>query len=363
MESNNNGKIAVGILTMFIVAISIIGVTYAYFTAQFSPNLNPESVKVTAGNLMANYKNAKNISVANVVPGWVSDGLHYYDIDEAATHGGNIYAIKTTYEYTQQDGTKATANMGLAMPLEFSVENISDISDTTKKIDYVISLKVIQNGIYDGWTGISDEKALEDPDQGARKTNLDGDRKGLYATLYRGTFDVTKDVSDNYGLKDESGNPINKVIGGPYNLADTGIEQIMVKVPESIAVGETNNYFVIFKFANNPNLNQISQGIRLNVEADVYGVQKDNDASVTYASLIDAETPKITAGNMIVRDEGTSEVAVTKENQAKAARLTTYKNEHGTKTVWYNEDNEVVLLALTAEENSDGFDNDVAKVN
>lgn len=361
METNTNRKILIGVVTMFLVAISIVGVTYAYFTAQFTPNMNPESVKVTAGNLIANYKNSQSIEVSNVVPGWVSDGLHYYDIDEAATHGGNIYAIKTSYEYTQREDTKATANMGLAMPLQFSVENISEAN---ADVNYIISLNVKQNGMYDGWTSISEANAAQDSDQAARKNNLNADRNRVYATLYKGTFDVENyGVETNYG-RQENGENVNKVIGGPYVLNDTGKNQIMVSEPETLALNETSNYFIIFKFANDSSANQVSQSIRLDVEANVIGIQKDNNASVTYSSLIDAETPKIVAENMIVREEGSTAEAEALEAQAKSKKLADFKAEHGSKTVWYDSDNNLVLFALSSEDYIDenGFDTDEEKV-
>lgn len=347
MESNNNGKITIGILTMFVVAISIIGVTYAYFTAQFSTNLNPESVKVYAGKLVANYKESQSIKVKNVVPGWVSDGLHYYDVDVAAADSGKIYAVKATYDYTQQEGTKANERMGLASPLEFSVANSSESAEA---VNYIIALDIKKNGIYDAWSSISDESLENNSGMQARKSSLYADRGRLYATLYSGTFDVTKDVSVNYGEG-------NSILAGPFLVADTGIQQVIVKAPEVIAKnGEEKKYFIIFKFANDPNDTQIDQGIQLNIEAKVIGIQKDNNPSVTYNSLITNNT--ISATNMLVKDEGNSTEANALEATNKTTKLNTYKIEHGDKTIYYDSNNNIVYFALANEETNAGLDTD-----
>ena len=347
MESNNNGKITVGILTMFVVAISIIGVTYAYFTAQFSTNLNPESVKVYAGELVANYKTSNSISITNVVPGWVSDGLHYYDVDVAAANDGEIYAVKATYAYTQQENTKATERMGLAEPIAFSVSNSSSSADA---VNYIIALQIKKNGIYDAWTSISEESLENNEGAKARKSSLYADRGRLYATLYSGTFNIEKDVSENYGEG-------NEILAGPFLLADTGVQQVIVKAPETIEKGGAEKkYFIVFKFANDTENTQITQGIQLNIEAKVIGIQKDNNASVTYTSLINSNT--ITATNMIVKDEGTSEDANTLEGNNKNTKLNNYKSEHGEKTVWYDSNNNIVYFALDSEETNDGLDSD-----
>ena len=90
MNSKNNGKIAIGILVMFVVALSIIGVTYAYFTATFNDNQDTEDVKITAGELIATFDGTNSIDIKNVVPGWASDGLHYYDVDVASKDNDKI---------------------------------------------------------------------------------------------------------------------------------------------------------------------------------------------------------------------------------------------------------------------------------
>ena len=48
MEKNNNGKLAIAIVAMFVVALSIVGVTYAYFTSQTVYNESEEDPRVLA---------------------------------------------------------------------------------------------------------------------------------------------------------------------------------------------------------------------------------------------------------------------------------------------------------------------------
>ena len=92
MKQKTNGKIVIAILAMFAVAISIIGFTYAYFTATFNSNNQDKDVTVNAGKLVANFTGTNAIDVSNVVPGWKSDGLSYYDPVLAQSHGGNVFA-------------------------------------------------------------------------------------------------------------------------------------------------------------------------------------------------------------------------------------------------------------------------------
>ena len=55
----NNGKIAIAIVAMFVVALSIVGFTYAYFVASVTNNDADTSVQVTAGELVSKNKNEK----------------------------------------------------------------------------------------------------------------------------------------------------------------------------------------------------------------------------------------------------------------------------------------------------------------
>lgn len=76
---NNNGKVAIAIVAMFVVALSIVGLTYAYFTARVVGNDANQSIQVTAGELVISYNNSQSIAALNIVPGWISDGKTFYD--------------------------------------------------------------------------------------------------------------------------------------------------------------------------------------------------------------------------------------------------------------------------------------------
>ena len=64
---NNNGKIAIAIVAMFVVALSVVGFTYAYFTATVKGNEANESVKVTAGKLEIVYGSGTKLQAQNLL--------------------------------------------------------------------------------------------------------------------------------------------------------------------------------------------------------------------------------------------------------------------------------------------------------
>lgn len=165
----NNGKIAIAVVAMFVVALSIVGFTYAYFTAQVKGNTADKSVEVTAGKLSIVYANGNEISAKNIVPGWISDGKHYYDsmcsssldtvkIGDKEVH--KITAVSTeTVDLTSNPKkcsstdtrvpsvVSPSSNDGLTDPVTFTVNNATDNTGDNK---YVIRLTGIQNGLAEG---------------------------------------------------------------------------------------------------------------------------------------------------------------------------------------------------------------------
>ena len=155
----NNGKIAIAVVAMFVVALSIVGFTYAYFTAQVKGNTADKSVEVTAGKLSIVYANGDEILAQNIVPGWISDGKHYYDsmcsssIDTDAAGNHKITAVSTD---VVKDGKCSTTDTrvpsvavpkaadGLTTPVTFTVKNAADNTGDNK---YIIRLKGITNGL------------------------------------------------------------------------------------------------------------------------------------------------------------------------------------------------------------------------
>ncbi len=162
MNSNNNGKIAIAIVAMFVVALSVVGFTYAYFTATVVGNTKDTSVEVTAGELVINYTSGQEIIAQNVVPGWKSDGETFYDPKYSVTAKEvngvmvNTIAAVTTDQFGEGEGKLAaepsiepTAADGLIAPARFQVENTG-----TDAAAYKVSLQVTENGIADSSTNL-----------------------------------------------------------------------------------------------------------------------------------------------------------------------------------------------------------------
>lgn len=287
MNSKSNGKLIAGLIIMFVVAVSVIGVTYAYFVSTFTPNQNPESVKITAGKLIATYDAGVSMNARNVVPGWLSDGLHYYDVDVAAANKGRIYATKATAEKVAADTESGTGYarpaFGIAAPITFTVTNNSDSEDTDSTADgvqspvsYIIRLKVVANGI------LNAKAEATTAGNTALANTYDADSKNMLVSLYRGNFDAD---AANFG---------GEKISGPFVVGAKDDIQLATPVQETInKVGDSTSYFVIFEYINDKCGVQPSQGINMNVEAIIAGVQKDNTTNTWYDEdnvAIDFET-------------------------------------------------------------------------
>ena len=161
MKSENNGKIAVAIVAMFVVALSVVGFTYAYFTAQVKGNSAEKSVDVVAGKLAITYEQTSKLEAQNVLPGWVSDGLHYYDPSASRydtgsdnADGTDIIGLSAITKDSKFDSNTfpRTADFtpakkdGITDPVKFTVKNDTD---NTGDNTYVIKLVDITNGIVD----------------------------------------------------------------------------------------------------------------------------------------------------------------------------------------------------------------------
>lgn len=151
MKSENNGKIAIAIVAMFVVALSVVGFTYAYFTARVQGNAADKSVEVTAGKLEIKYTAGNKIVAQNLVPGWVSDGKHFYDAqyskgEEVAGQTGvyKITAVSTDNHDKKSDGTTPGEADGITSNATFTIQNTTDnAGDNT----FVIRLKDVTNGL------------------------------------------------------------------------------------------------------------------------------------------------------------------------------------------------------------------------
>lgn len=275
MKQKTNGKIVIAILAMFAVAISIIGFTYAYFTASFNQNMNDKSVTVNAGELVANFTGTNTINVKNVVPGWKSDGLTYYDATLAQSNDGRIFAKTLTnpadYYSADEMTKKEFKNNGLTEPVQFTVENDSDSPDD---IFYVIRLINVVNGIYD---------AIDDADE-PLKSNLQSDLVSLRVHLYSGQFDYNDSV-DYGGTLISSFQLDNGVNDTDYQILTPKTSGN--NVPHSIEKdGEAQHYFVVFEYLNkNDSVAgdgtglQLAQNVQISAKVDIMGVQQGADGN------------------------------------------------------------------------------------
>lgn len=257
----NNGKIAIAIVAMFVVALSVVGFTYAYFTATVKGNEKDTSVKVTAGELSIVYSSGKTLTAQNVVPGWTSDGKHYYDIEYSKTDSGQrdennniIYAISavSTDEHNEKStgGAPKTAD-GIADRVPFTVRNADENDGDTK---YIIKLNNINNGITDA-----------------------ADAKHLWVTLY------STATSD-------SGTTYTPIWSGNLAAGTGSGSQIIVPSARTIANdGPEQTYAVGLTYQNVTDGEQSAKGATISATVEVVGVQENKAGK-----WVDADGTEIT---------------------------------------------------------------------
>lgn len=134
---NNNGKIAIAIVAMFVVALSVVGFTYAYFTASVKQNTATKSSEVVAGMMEVQYTQNRTLQGTNIVPGWISDGRHYATTFNDENGNLRSKSVKTS---TDENGVAK----GAVKPALFSVANTTNSKNDAY---YVVTLKTITNGI------------------------------------------------------------------------------------------------------------------------------------------------------------------------------------------------------------------------
>lgn len=283
MKQKTNGKIVIAILAMFAVAISIIGFTYAYFTATFNQNLLDKSVTINAGELVANFIGTNTIDVKNVVPGWKSDGLTYYDATVAQSHNGQIFATTLSnpadYYSANEITKKEYESNGLTAPIQFRVENDSNSPDA---VSYIIRLTNIVNGIYDATTTTSDETL---------KDNLTADLANLRVHLYSGQYNYAQ---ENYGGTLISSFQLDSGVNdSDVQILTSRSSSTALNTPHTIAKGgDAQYYFVIFEYLNEEdevdgdgNVTssglQLAQNVSISAKVDIIGVQESNTTKAT----------------------------------------------------------------------------------
>ena len=127
---NNNGKIAIAIVAMFVVALSVVGFTYAYFVASVNNNKDKHQVEVQAGVLKINYDNGQTLTATNIVPGWKSDNdMIYNSIASVSTKDGKttITAVKksTLGDVLTEEQLASSTSTEPVAPVTFKVKDQS----------------------------------------------------------------------------------------------------------------------------------------------------------------------------------------------------------------------------------------------
>ena len=246
MKSENNGKIAIAIVAMFVVALSVVGFTYAYFTASVARNQDEKTTEVTAGMLEVNYTQNKTMTAYKVIPGWESDGLHYFGTENV---NGEL-RTKALVAANDEDVTSKglTDADGITKPAAF---NVASTSRSTGKSTYVIKLIDITNGI-------------------AAKNAADA--ANLTYELY------SVNAADTY-----TGG--TKVASGQLPTADTVISKV-IEIDKKV----TQYYYLMLKYADTAASQNDSQAANIKATVKVVGVTT-NDNGATY---IDAEGNPVT---------------------------------------------------------------------
>ena len=246
----NNGKIAIAIVAMFVVALSIVGFTYAYFVANVRGNTNT-NVTVTSGELIVQYTNTQAISVTGIAPNWKSDGLHYFDTTTGCVSEGTELRC-TAQKAASAD--EAKDKLGVHSPAKFNVSAAHE--DNTGAVNYV----VILNGITS--TGFAD-----------------ADRDNLTYALCIDSCPATEyaaDVKTDYaGLTVNATGTASQTVLSKGTLAPKGQVVQVISGVQTLADGADADYEVMVYYANDATAPQDSKGAVATANIEVVGVQKD----------------------------------------------------------------------------------------
>lgn len=266
----NNGKIAIAIVAMFVVALSVVGFTYAYFVANVQGNTKDKSVTVTAGILEIAYDGSQTITAKSLVPGWKSDGKHYFDSAAYVTdkNGKMVYSACEEGETTTitVDGEVKTLNCtdtnnteanGKLEPVTFTV---STTERNTGDVNYAIILNGISNKL--------DEN----------------DKANFTYALCKGTCAATKKYSD---LTDED-------VLSKGTVGATGETVQVISGAETLVNGGSQEYQVMLYYNEANTEQKNSGGLAVTATVEVVGIQKD-----TVGNWVDANGTTIIAKSEI----------------------------------------------------------------
>lgn len=264
----NNGKIAIAIVAMFVVALSIVGFTYAYFVANVQGN-DTVNVDVTAGILEVAYANntGNTVQAYNIVPGWMSDGLHYFDSTKFETdaEGNATYTAQmATSEETIPEGVDV--NDGITKPYNFTV---SGSSRNTGDAEYVIILNSIS------------------------KTNVaELDKANFKYALCKDECPVWSNATETEGVvKTFNGTEFDTLVnndavissGSLYQATDSTEDDttadkkvLVISGVETASKTATNSYQLMLYYLET-SAEQASKGATISADIEIVGVQKVGD--------------------------------------------------------------------------------------
>ena len=291
----NNGKIAIAIVAMFVVALSVVGFTYAYFTASVQGNTN-KSVEVKAGILEIEYETGgKVIDAGNIVPGWESNGKYYYDpVASVFTLEDNTKGIRavsidactvgSAFPGSPADQLEAacdakyqTSDYGLIEPASFSIKNTSRNTGETM---YAIKLNVSENGI---------------------AANHSEDKDNLTVSLYRSS----RNTGENTDIKLTGGT----LVGTTHVLPEANDYVYLTPTEETLAATNTEEdvYYVVMSYANvdsdqskGDETSEISTAQNIKAMIEIVPLAKaistytdTNNVEVAIGDLVDADGNKV----------------------------------------------------------------------
>ena len=259
---NNNGKIAIAIVAMFVVALSIVGFTYAYFTATVVGNKSERpSVTVEAGKLEITYEYGRSIVAPTIVPGWASDGDMIYDpVHSMSVVGGeNRITAKSAKELGATKSGNATDPVE---PAVFSVTNTG-----TRDAAYSISLTNIINNI-------ADKENVRFKVEAAR-----AQQKGLKQV------DVGEEKADDINYVDITSQVSNvSLVDGKQQLSASGVQELFASV--TVPANKADYYRITLYYleantdqSDSANLNSSNENENLrkaiSLDVDVTGLGQD----------------------------------------------------------------------------------------
>jgi len=301
MKQKTNGKIVIAILAMFAVAASVIGFTYAYFTANLTRNNQNESVEIYAGKLMATFRGTNSIDANNVVPGWTTNDLWYYNANATSVQDGTIEAIQISNAESATNEDKAAwgaletdpfdvtsasvleyRNMGLTAPVAFTVNNTSTNADPDDYVYYLIRLNITKNEVRAAnascSTNVKKAEGESDEEYNARLTACQNDYQNLTVALYKGEFefDETATSANYYDNTATTEDAANSVLAGKFYLGESNTYQTIVTDAEGLLKGGSQNYFIMFEYANDSSYEQYTKGAEINLSVEIVGLNYVN---------------------------------------------------------------------------------------